>query len=127
MSRGRQIPDDEAPADNPFAALRAMRDRLPEGPAEVERDAPSSAQDEDTGPERVLVRRERKGHGGKTATRVQGLETGSAEREALCRELKRALGCGARWETDDLLMQGDLLERAAKWFESRGHRVVRGN
>ena len=127
MSRGRQIPDDDAPVNNPFAALRAMRERLPEGPAEVDCGASSPPQDEEPGPERVVVRRERKGHGGKTATRVQGLETRSAEREVLCKELKRALGCGARWDADDLLMQGDLLERAAKWFESRGHRVVRGN
>ena len=73
------------------------------------------------------MHRERKGHGGKTATRVQGLAVPAADRRALAKDVKRALGSGARWEADDLLIQGDLLERVAVWFEARGHRVVRGN
>lgn len=126
MSSGRAAGGDEPPPDNPFAALRAMRDRLPAGPAPSAASAEPAAHETD-GPARLVVRRERKGHGGKTATRVQGLDCDAAQRSALCKDVKRALGCGARWDADDLLMQGDLLDRAAKWFEARGHRVVRGN
>jgi translation initiation factor 1 len=120
-------PDDPVPSNHPFAALRAMRDRLPEGPADPQAAPESPSGTDDAPPAKLVVRRERKGHGGKTATRVHGLTTSSTERAALCKDVKRALGCGARWDDDDLLMQGDLLERAASWFESRGHRVVRGN
>lgn len=117
--------DDPLP-NNPLAALRALRDGLPDGPPAAEE--PDRAKSPvEGGAEKLVVWRERKGHGGKTATRIQGLELNEAQRTALAKEVKRALGCGARFESDDLLLQGDLLERAAKWFEGRGRRVVRGN
>lgn len=126
MQSGHDSSNDSPPPNHPFAALRALRSQLPEGPPPVETTSKPTtpAQAEVT---RIVVRRERKGHGGKTATRVQRLELNAEERALLCKEVKRALGCGARWDGDDLLMQGDLLERAAQWFEKRGHRVVRGN
>ncbi|MCA8978491.1 MAG: translation initiation factor [Planctomycetes bacterium] len=124
MSSGTPDSGDAPASSNPFAALRALRDRLPEGPPP---DAAPLRAEPDSGPARLVVRRERKGHGGKTATRVQGFALDESERSALVKEAKRALGCGARWESDELLFQGDLLERVAKWFEARGHRVVRGN
>lgn len=126
MSSGSPSHGDSPPPNNPFAALRALRAHLPDGPPRAE-DEPSGESAPAEHLERLVVRRERKGHGGKTATRIQGLELDTEARAALAKDVKRALGCGARWEADDLLLQGDLLERAAKWFESRGRRVVRGN
>ncbi|RLA58548.1 MAG: translation initiation factor [Epsilonproteobacteria bacterium] len=126
MSKRREPSDDAPPPHRPLSALQSLRDRLPTGP---EPDPIPAATDPAgvQGPERLVVHRERKGHGGKTATRVQGLAVPAADRRALAKDVKRALGSGARWEADDLLIQGDLLERVAVWFEARGHRVVRGN
>jgi translation initiation factor 1 len=77
---------------------------------------------------KVVVRRERKGHGGKTVTRVEGLAPlGAAGVEDVARRLKKALGCGATVEGDDVLVQGDQADRVADWLGREGARkVVRG-
>ena len=75
-----------------------------------------------------VVRRERKQRGGKTVTVVARLGLGDGELKALAREMAKALGCGARVEGEDVVIQGDQVERAAAWLERRGaRRVVRGN
>jgi translation initiation factor 1 len=59
-------------------------------------------------------------------TRISGVARG--EREDLASRMKRALGCGATIEGDDVVLLGDLVERAALWLEGNGaRRVVRGN
>lgn len=107
---------------NPFAALR------PDGkPAEPTPEAATfdSSRDETVANGRLVVRREKKGRGGKTVTRVSGLEGGLDE---LARELKRALGSGASVEDSDVLLQGDQCQRAADWLRQRfGRDVTIGN
>ena len=77
---------------------------------------------------KMVVRRSRKGRGGKTVTRVTGLPGSSGAVDALMLELKRALGCGATRDGDDVLLQGALTERAAAWLGERlGTRVRIGN
>ncbi len=74
---------------------------------------------------RVVVQVERKGHGGKTVTRASGL---TGDLGAAARELARALGTGARADGDDLVVQGEHVERVATWLNGRGIQgVVRGN
>lgn len=116
---------------NPFAALRSAQ--APPGPS-----APAAQPEirESAGPEggidalrasqKVVVRRERAGRGGKTVTRVSGLATSCLPEVA--RRMKTALGCGASVEEGDLLLLGNLVDRAAEWLEREGlRRVVRGN
>ena len=75
---------------------------------------------------KVVVRREKKGRGGKTVTRVSGIAR--AHRAALADRLKKALGCGAILEGDDVVLLGSLVDRAADWLEAEGApRVVRAN
>jgi len=75
---------------------------------------------------RVVVRRERKGHGGHTATVLEGLA--GLDLDATAKRLKKALGCGAGVEAGAILLQGDVSERAALWLEGQGvKKVVRGN
>ena len=79
-------------------------------------------------PEKQLagIRREKKGRGGKTVTRVRGLPPDELPRWA--GDLKRALGCGATVEGDDVVLLGDLVGRAADWLTARGAKqVLRGN
>lgn len=73
---------------------------------------------------KIVVRREKKGRGGKTVTRVTGVPAPRAD-ELLAR-LKKALGCGAVIEGEDLVLLGSLVDRAADWLEAEGaRRVVR--
>lgn len=77
---------------------------------------------------KLVVRHESKGHGGKTVTRISGLELGSQELQSLAKELRKAMGAGAREEESDVVVQGRLVERVALWLEARfGGRVIRGN
>jgi translation initiation factor 1 len=78
--------------------------------------------------ERVTVRRERAGRGGKTVTVAEGPGFAGRKLETLSREASRALGVGARVEDGALVLQGDQCERLAAWLAERGFgRVERGN
>lgn len=105
---------------NPFAAL---------GPAAPREEAPRPATVEPSAEplrltDKIVVRRETKGRGGKTVTRIRGLP--AAHREALADRMKRALGCGASLDGEDVLLHGSLVERAADWLAAQGAtRVVR--
>jgi translation initiation factor 1 (eIF-1/SUI1) len=91
-------------------------------------DAPEATQadsadaDAFTHANKVVVRRERKGHGGKTVTRISGILTG---REALAQRLKKQMGVGARVDGETLVLHGDQRERVARWLESHGLTIVR--
>jgi translation initiation factor 1 len=113
---------------NPFAALSGGSPSARPA-AESATPVPSEAGSrESLFPGRVVVRREAKGRGGKTITRVSGLGADAAAVDELARDLKRALGVGAHVEDGDVLVQGNLTERVAVWLEKRGAgKVVRGN
>jgi translation initiation factor 1 len=75
-----------------------------------------------------VVRRERKGHGGKTATVIAGLALPASELERVARALRRGLGCGAGVAGEQVVVQGDQSERVRAWLASRGaRRVVAGS
>jgi translation initiation factor 1 len=77
---------------------------------------------------KIVLRRERKGRGGKTATVVAGLGLPARALDALARELRHALGCGATVAGDTIVVQGDLVPRIHPWLASRGARkIVVGN
>ena len=130
MAKKKRIEQDDSPqglTHNPFAALRPGGAPAPPPPPPAEA-ATTPASGSDTGEARVVVRREKKGRAGKTVTRVSGLGLEPDALAELARDLKRALGCGATLEEEDVLLQGSLTERAAPWLEERlGRRVTRGN
>ncbi|MBI5070116.1 MAG: translation initiation factor [Deltaproteobacteria bacterium] len=109
-----------APFHNPFGDLSR---RLGIEPAPTPAPAPRAAAEARV-PARAVVRIERKGRGGKTATVVEKLGLPPAELEGWLLDLKRTLGCGGAVEGDALLLQGDLRDRAAARLEARGVRKV---
>lgn len=118
-----------APAElkhNPFA--RALG-TPPAGAAPAPAPAAGEPQPAARGPAldgKLVVRRELKGRGGKTVTRIRGLH--ARDLPSLATTLKKKLGCGAVIEDGDLLLLGDLVDRAAEWLASQGAtRVVKGN
>lgn len=112
---------------NPFAALALSPPaEAPAAPRDVDETAraPETSEAPLRFSQKVVVRRETKGRGGKTVTRITGLP--AAHREALAGRMKKALGCGAIVEGDDVLLLGSLVDRAADWLEVEGAaRVVR--
>jgi translation initiation factor 1 len=76
---------------------------------------------------KLVLRRERKGRGGKTVTLLSGLTLPAARLELLARALRKGLGCGATVEQGSIVLQGDLVERAREWLEKHGaSKVVAG-
>ena len=73
------------------------------------------------------MRTEKKGHGGKTVTVVQGVLP--AARDQISSALKKSLGCGSRTNDDgDIVVQGDLLQRVIAFLEAAGaKKIVRGS
>jgi len=77
---------------------------------------------------KLTVSRERKGHGGKTATVVTGLGLPARDLDAVARALRRALGCGASVDGDRVVVQGDQVPRVQAWLGAQGaRRIVTGN
>lgn len=77
---------------------------------------------------KLIVRRERKGHGGKTVTVVDGLALPAAQVEAVARAMRKALGCGSWVEAGRVVLQGDRPDAAAAWLARQGAKqVTRGN
>jgi len=77
---------------------------------------------------KLVVRRERKGHGGKTVTVVDGLAASPTALDELARAMRKALGCGSWVEDGRVVLQGDRPDAAATWLMRRGARqVTRGN
>ncbi len=127
MSRKKSPPTDapSGPFNNPFAALAAKRDELPQG---LEASAPApqtlASEKEVRGPAKAVVRYERKGHGGKEVTCVEQLGLTSKELERWLKALKQSLGCGGRVEGDALVLQGDQRERLPGLLTARGVRKI---
>jgi len=137
----RRIPTDGAQPElrQGLPGLAALRERLPAADAAAAPPAPFApdAQPAPAAPSvpaakstvytrgaRVVVRRERKGHGGKTMTRIEGLVGTTRELESAVRDVKRALGCGAALERGDVLVQGDQGERLQAFLASHGVRKI---
>ena len=97
---------------NPFAALRSEGQAAQSTPIEPVLDSEQIVSPKTA----VVVRREKKGRRGKTVTRISGMDLAAPKLDELKRELTKALGCGGTIEEADVLLQGDLTARAAKWL-----------
>ena len=133
----RRPPTPEKPAAIPLATLADLLSRQgvagsPPGPAPP----PAAPAPRTTDPDvpdlaaggKITLRRERKGHGGKTVTVVAGLRLDARRLEAVALALRRALGAGVIVDGDLVLVQGDLVTRVQAWLAAHGaNRIVIGN
>jgi len=69
--------------------------------------------------ERITVRMERTGRGGKTVTIAEGPAFAGLPLEALARDIARGMGTGARAKGEVIIVQGDLRERLVAWLGER--------
>jgi len=115
--------ESSSPRRNPFEVLRdKLGDSLPRSLEPAPRRPPRLVG------ERVTVRRERSGRGGKTVTIAEGPGLEGRELASLAREAARALGVGANVERGALVVQGDQRERLSAWLAKSGfEHVVLGN
>ncbi len=114
---------------NPFAALKPAAQAGAGTPAPgvvPARGAPSAERSAGAG--RIVVRRERKGHGGKAVTIAEGAGLAGIDVARLARDAARGLGAGARVVDGALVVQGEQTERLIAWLAARGlGPIARGN
>ena len=133
MGKKKSKPTTEAPSSEPFhqafSGLASLRAEQPpsdwsDSSSEPKPDSPPSTP---TTSVKLVLQREKKGRAGKTATRLRGLPTPDS-RLHWATKLKKELGCGATIEGEDVLLLGDVGERAKTRLEAGGfRRVVLGN
>ena len=119
--RAKTPPCEEAGPLQGLGALLRAQGLEAAAPAAAPAPAPAAPR-----PGRVVLRIERKGRGGKTATLLCHHGLPPADAEALARRLRKALGCGAGVEGEAIAVQGDQREAAARLLEAEGWRITRG-
>lgn len=75
--------------------------------------------------QKVTVRLERKGRGGKTVTVIDGLQMPQKEMEALLKQLKARLGTGGTFKDSSLEIQGDHRDTLMGVLKEMGFRPKR--
>jgi translation initiation factor 1 len=70
---------------------------------------------------------DKKGRNGKTATIIGGFECPDADIKAIEKHLKATLGIGGSSRGDEILLQGDLRDKASALLAQWGHKVKRRN
>jgi translation initiation factor 1 len=71
------------------------------------------------------VRRERKGHGGKTVTIIDGELGSGTELAALAQQLKKLCGSGGTVKDGNIEIQGDHCEKVMAKLSELGYKVKR--
>lgn len=75
--------------------------------------------------QKVILRLERKGRGGKSVTVVEGFGLPEKEKEKLLRQLKGKLGAGGTASADGLELQGDHRDALMTLLTAMGYRPKR--
>lgn len=75
--------------------------------------------------QKVIVRLDRKGRGGKSVTVIEGLQIPRKDREALLKELKAGLGTGGTVKDTSLEIQGDHCDALITALTKMGYRPKR--
>jgi len=75
--------------------------------------------------QKIIIRLDRKGRGGKSVTIVEGLQISKKDREALLKELKTGLGSGGTVKDMSLEIQGDHRDALITALTRMGYRPKR--
>jgi translation initiation factor 1 len=76
--------------------------------------------------DRLEVRREKSGRGGKTVTTIAGFppRINAPMRASLLKKMKTKLGTGGTWNRDCMELQGDKRSEVVPWLSSLGFKPV---
>jgi translation initiation factor 1 len=112
---------------NPFASLDGSG--LPEALPKPKHEIKVSVKEEESklgNGERLEIRREKTGRGGKTVTTIRGIPPGLGKdkKEKLLKRMKNTLGTGGTWAGLDMELQGDRRAEVVEWMKAMGFRPV---
>ena len=76
--------------------------------------------------DRLEIRREKSGRGGKTVTTIAGFSKriNAPMRASLLKRMKTKLGTGGTWAGDCMELQGDKREEVLSWLSSLGFKPI---
>ena len=77
--------------------------------------------------QRLIVTIDRRGRGGKQATLINGFRGSSDDLFALGKTLKVKCGVGGSAADGEILLQGDLRDKAVALLQGMGYNAKRGN
>ena len=75
--------------------------------------------------QKVIVRLDRKGRGGKSVTVIEGLQMPQPEKDVLLKRLKTSIGTGGAIKDEALEIQGDHCKTIMAALEKLGYRPKR--
>ena len=135
MSRNKERNEGKRPVtvaknfgDSPFSALDSIG--LPEvapGFSEKTGNLRKAKSEERMGNgDRLEVRREKSGRGGKTVTTISGFpaRVNSKMRMSMLKRMKTSLGTGGTWNGNCMELQGDKRSEVVHWLSSLGFRPI---
>ncbi len=127
-SRKERIPitADDSPLSVSLGALLGRETPRP-SPAPPPPAQEKKERDEARLPPRAVLSRETKGRGGKTVTVISFRGGAPFDMEPLAKEIRTALGCGGSVEGEQIILQGNQVERASDWLADRGVKTVKDN
>ncbi|MDY9921215.1 MAG: translation initiation factor [Synergistota bacterium] len=77
---------------------------------------------------RVSLQRQTAGRKGKTVTAVIVPKDSNIDRDQLAKDMRKGLGCGSFVENGNVILQGDICDRARDWLLKKGVKeVISGN
>ncbi len=71
----------------------------------------------------LRIRKEKKGRAGKTVTIIAYEHLNKVEVEGLVKEIKKQFATGGSLKNDEIVIQGELLERLQTFLKEKGYRV----
>jgi predicted translation initiation factor SUI1 len=127
--------DDSELRNNPFGSLAsALGEVLGAAATDEMDDTPSAPIEGRATPKqgglrgKIVVRREKKGRGGRTATLIEGILLEPADLQELTVRLKKSLACGGTLEGTTIVLTGAQTDRVRTWLQEQGAlRVIVGN
>ncbi|NNJ54571.1 MAG: translation initiation factor [Bacteroidia bacterium] len=81
---------------------------------EVSHNLPPNAQ-------KLFVRKEKKGRGGKVVTMIEGYKGNPQTLEALCKKIKQQCGVGGATKGKDIVIQGDIADKVVHILIKSGY------
>lgn len=73
--------------------------------------------------QKLNIRMENKGRGGKTATLIEGFKGSDDELQSLCKKLKTHCGAGGSIVEGEILIQGDHRKKVMKFLQKLGYKT----
>lgn len=106
-----------------LAALGASGE-LPPGEPEPQ---PEQPKEPETQREPLRLYLDRKKRRGKEATVIEGFLCSSERHAEICSRLQRSLGCGGSRRDGEILLQGDVRDRASEMLHDLGFKTKKCN